>query len=289
MVLEQCSSEKGFVASHYIGTYRLLRMIRAGHACQVWEVMRDVDKQRLVLKALRESYRTNKEEIGFLKHEYQVAKDLDHPNVIKVYEFDIVRGIPFLALELFNALNLKQRLRMPWPDRREQLPDIVRQGMAAVAFLNDEGWVHRDIKPDNFLVDMGGDVRLIDFAIATKITRGFAAMFARKSKIQGTRSYMSPEQIRGETLDQRADVYSFGCMTFELFAERLPFTGVSSDELLQRQLKMPPPLLTSMVSDTTPELADLLQRMMAKDKNDRPDTMQDALNEFNRIRRYWKT
>jgi serine/threonine protein kinase len=277
------------VASHYIGTYRLLKMIRAGHACQVWEVMRDVDKQRLVLKALRESYRTNKEEINYLRHEFQVAKDLEHPHMIRVYEFDIVRGIPFLALELFHALNVKQRMRMPWPDRREQVPMIVKQGMGAVGYLNAQGWVHRDIKPDNFLVDPQGNIRLIDFAIAQRITRGLASMFARRGKVQGTRSYMSPEQIRNEPLDQRADVYSFGCMTFELFADRLPFTGVSSDELLQRQLKSPPPPLISMASDVTPEVSDLVQRMMAKNRDERPDTMEDALQEFNRIRRYWKT
>ena len=114
-------------------------------------------------------------------------------------------------------------------------------------------------------------------------------MFARRSKIQGTRSYMSPEQIRCESLDQRADVYSFGCMMFELFAERLPFTGVNSDELLQRQLRTPPPPLSSMAPDVAPEVSDLVQRMMAKDREERPDSMSNALEVFSRLRRYWRT
>jgi serine/threonine protein kinase len=272
----------------YIGSYRLLKLIRAGHTCQVWEAMRDVDNQRCVLKALREAFRTDREAIGYLKHEFEVVKDLEHPNLIQIFEFDIVRGVPFLALELFNAQNLKQRMRAEWPDRKEQLPDVVRRAGSSIGYLHQHGWIHCDLKPDNLLIDPSGNVKLIDFAIAQRIPRGWTRWLVRRSKIQGTRSYMSPEQIRREAIDARSDIYSFGCLLFELFGERLPYTGGSADELLQRHLTAPVPSLVSANSKVSPELSELVFRAMAKDRDQRPDSMEVFLAEFNRIRNYWK-
>ena len=89
--------------------------------------------------------------------------------------------------------------------------------------MNAQHWIHRDIKPDNLLVNSAGEVRLIDFALAYKPPTGLSRLFYRKIKPRGTRSYMSPEQIRGQLLDQRADIYSFGAMAFEVATGRTPF------------------------------------------------------------------
>ena len=110
-------------------------------------------------------------------------------------------------------------------------------------YLHEQGWIHRDIKPDNFLVNEEGDVKLIDFALAARERKGLGKLFGR-TKVQGTRSYMAPEQIRGKGLDARTDIYSFGCMLYELVSGRLPFTGVSPEELLRKHLYAPIPVLT---------------------------------------------
>ena len=130
--------------------------------------------------------------------------------------------------------------------------------------------MHRDIKPDNFLVNDEGDVKLIDFALAQRIRTGLSKLFGGRTKVQGTRSYMAPEQIRGKALDARADIYSFGCMLYELVSGRLPFTGVSPEDLLRKHLHAPVPVLAGANKNITPDFSDLVGMMMAKDADQRP-------------------
>jgi serine/threonine-protein kinase len=271
---------------NYIGSYRLLKLVRAGATCQIWEVMSDVDNRRCALKVLKDEFLNSKEEIGLLKHEFLVGQPLQHPNVIEIYEFNVARGIPYLALEYFESCNLKQWIRQETdPDRaRDMLPSIIRGSAEGLNYLHDQGWVHRDVKPDNFLVNEHGEVKLIDFAIAEKIKKGFAKFLSSKPKIQGTRSYMSPEQIRGEQPDMRSDIYSFGCMLFELFCGRPPFTGGSPDELLQKHLTAPVPSVLANNSEISPDFADLISRMMNKTPANRPGTMREFLDRFDSMR-----
>jgi eukaryotic-like serine/threonine-protein kinase len=265
---------------NYIGSYRLLKLVRAGASCQIWEAISEVDNRRCALKTLQEEHRSSKEEIALLRHEYTVGQSLHHPCVIEIYDFDVAKGVPYLALEYFESNNLKQWLRLVTDERqrRKQIPGILRQAAEGLEYLHRQGWVHRDVKPDNFLVNDAGQVKLIDFAIAERIKKGFAKFLAGKSRIQGTRSYMSPEQIRGEHPDARGDVYSFGCMVFEVMCGRPPFTGGSPDELLQKHLKAPIPSILAGNSNVSPDFAALITRMMNKNREARPSSMQEFLD-----------
>ncbi len=128
-----------------------------------------------------------------------------------------------------------------------------------------------------------GEVKLIDFALAVKKKGGLARLFSTKSKIQGTRSYMSPEQIRGQTLDQRADLYSFGCMVYELLGGKPPFTGSTTNELLNKHLRSAIPPLQGSNRNVSDEFAALAKSMLAKDPDQRPDSMADFLREMRGI------
>ena len=269
-------------AGNYIGTYRRLKLMRQGKTCQIWETM-GADNKRCILKVLRDEFRTDKVELAMLKHEYVVGSELEHPNCIEIYEYDVARGIPFTAIEYFRSLNLKQWIREP-NSNREWLPSIIEQASRGIIHLHGKGWIHRDLKPDNLLVNDEGEVKLIDFAIAQKQKKGLGRLFGGKNKVAGTRSYMSPEQIRAEPLDARSDIYSFGCLLFELCSGKLPFTGISSDDLLQRHLKSPVPSLTAFADDVNPTLAGLVERMMAKKREDRPETVEEFLHAFKKIR-----
>lgn len=267
---------------NYIGAYRRLKLMRQGKTCQIWETM-NPNNERCVLKVLRDEFRTDKSELAMLKHEYVVGSELEHPNCIEVYEYDVARGIPYTAIEYFRSLNLKQWIREP-EAKREWLPNIIEQASQGIIHLHSKGWIHRDLKPDNLLVNDEGVVKLIDFAIAQKQKKGFSRLFGGKNKVAGTRSYMSPEQIRAEALDARSDIYSFGCLLFELCSGKLPYTGTSSDDLLQRHLKSPIPSLTAFADDVNPTLATLVERMMAKKRDDRPETVEEFLHAFKKIR-----
>lgn len=258
-------------------------MIRQGKTCQIWETVRDSDGLRCVLKVLRDEFRQDKNELAMLKHEYVVGSELDHENCIRVFEFDIVRGVPFVALEYFNSLNLKQWIREPSANRA-WLPTIIEQSAQGIHHLHSKGWIHRDLKPDNLLVNDQAEIKLIDFAIGRKAKKGFGRLLGGRGTVAGTRSYMSPEQIRNEPLDARSDLYSFGCLIFEIVSRKLPYTGISSDDLLQRHLKSPVPSLTAFSDNVNPALGRLVERMMAKKPADRPSSALDFLHDFKKIR-----
>ncbi len=200
----------------FLGPYRLTRLIRLGSTCQVWEAMDETKNQRFALKVLRPEQRGNKAELALLKHEYEVACSLNHKNIIKILDFNRATETPFLVLELFSELNLKQAIRRGPEMIAHILDKVLLQTVEALYYFHSKGYVHCDIKPDNLLISRDGEIKLIDFTISTKVASGLRKLFNRGTKIQGTRSYMSPEQIRNQALDPRADVYSLGCVFYEL-------------------------------------------------------------------------
>lgn len=276
----------------YFGSYRLARLIRVGHTCEVWEAVNDGDGARVALKILVREQRKNASEVNVLRHEAEVGKHLNHPNIIKIHNFSIENDTPFLVMELFSALNLKLVLRKGIQPIAYMVPGIIEQAAQALYQMHSEGYIHCDVKPDNFLVSETGQVKLIDFAISRKANEGILSSLNPLRwlfwKLQGTRSYMSPEQIRRQRVDARADIYSFGCVLFELVGGKTPFTGDTPDDLLRRHLTAAIPSVQSLNNNITAEFATLVKRMMAKRREDRPESMWEFLKEF-RGTRVFKT
>ncbi len=265
----------------FLGPFQLVRLIRSGTTTQVWEALRTGEKERVALKVLMADYQNDKGEIAALVHEAEVGKELQHPNVIAVFDFHKEHGLPFISMQLFHAKNLKIELRERPEYVQINIKQIILKGAAGLAHMHEKGWVHCDVKPDNFLGDEQGNVKLIDFAIALKMKKGWFGGSKPKT-IQGTRSYMSPEQIRRKTLDQRADIYSLGCVIFELMSGRTPFNAANPDDLLNKHLSATVPNLLSC-SGATRDLSNLVMRMMDKNPDNRPQTLNDFMKEFQRI------
>jgi serine/threonine-protein kinase len=150
--------------------------------------------------------------------------------------------------------------------------------------MSASGYVHRDVKPDNILVNGIGEVKLIDFAIAMRPPKGLAKLFRRRGKAQGTRSYMSPEQIRGHVLDGRADVYSFGATCYELLTGRPPFRGKDAQDLLTKHILEKPVAPKQLNPDITDEFSHLILKMLEKKKEDRPRDFHDVLMQMRNMR-----
>jgi serine/threonine protein kinase len=255
-----------------------------GQNSQVFEAMHDGERQRYAVKFLLPDLARDKEQIGYMKNEFAVGSSLDHRRVIKVREMGSFSCGPYLALEFYPHPNLKFYIQQAPDQLTSKLSQVIEQAAEALAYFHSKDWIHRDIKPDNFLVSAAGEVKLIDFALAQKRKGGLSALFGGKQKIAGTRSYMSPEQIRGQPLDARADIYSFGCTLYELLAGKCPYTGSNTQDLLTKHLNSPVPSLVVSNRNVTPEFSSLVQRMLAKKPDDRPKSMDTFLQEFRAIK-----
>ncbi len=269
----------------YLGPYRLLNVVHTGHASLIWQAYDDAAGRIVGVKTLHEMDYSDRAQINFLHREYMVGRRLDHRYVIKVFPSRWDPRQPYFAMEWFASPNLKQRLNQGGAERLAPLvPTVIDRACRALAYFHGEGWVHCDIKPDNFLLADDGELRLIDFALAKRARRGMAKWLTPRKKPQGTKSYISPEQIRGSVLDGRADLYSFACTVHELISGRPPFTGTSANDLLTKQLRSSPPSLEALNPNVTADFAQLLRRAMSKNPDARPKTVDDFLREFRMIR-----
>jgi serine/threonine protein kinase len=259
----------------------MYHLIRAGAIYEIWAVRPMSETTAYAMKWLPPGSKYSRSTVAELKHEYHVGSSLDHPNVIKTYDFGKTSNGAYMLLELFKVPNLKQQLISGGHKKlHHRAKPILAAAAAGVAHLHEKGWVHRDVKPDNFLVREDDVVKLIDFNLTRKPAGALSKLFGGRSTVQGTHSYMAPEQIRGQQVDARADIYSFGCMLHEFFSGKPPFTANTPNELLQRHLTSKPQPLTVFDKNITPEFAAYVSRMMAKDAKDRPANMKDVMMEL---------
>jgi serine/threonine-protein kinase len=275
------------VAEEIIGGYRLQNLMMTGQTSQVWEVVELASGRHFAMKLLLPEHVTNGVHRRFILHEAKVGKKLAHPNIIKIVAVSENPKNPYFVMEFFPAGSLKLRLmRKQTEFINEHLHNILKKVATGLAYMNASGWVHRDIKPDNMLVNSAGEVRIIDFALAQRIEKPsfLGKLFKKRGKVQGTRSYMSPEQIRGEPLDGRADIYSFGASMFELVTGRPPFTGNTSQELLSKHIAEKPTSPQVFNPELTDEFSKLVLHLLAKKREQRPRDFHEVLMKLKTIR-----
>jgi serine/threonine-protein kinase len=277
------------VAEEVVGNYRLLNMLTQGQSSQVFEVVEVSSGRHFAMKILLPEKAGEAEHRRLLFHEAQVGKKLAHANIIKIVYVSQDPKTPYFVMEFFPSGSLELRIvRKQYDFVKEHAANIFKQAATAFAYMNASGWVHRDIKPHNILVNSAGDVRIIDFALAQRIQKPsfFSKWFRKKGWVQGTRSYMSPEQIRGEFLDGRADIYSFGASMYEISTYRPPFRAQSNQELLNKHIAEKPSSPQVYNPDLTDEFSELVLHMLAKKREDRPRDFHQVLMRLRTIRVY---
>ncbi len=257
-------------AEEYFGPYRVVNVVNVGQTSTLLQGYDPYERKFVGIKTLQNRYSRDKEQLSYLQWEYNVAKTLDHEKIIKIYKFGWDGKRPFLLMEWFPELNVKNLINSGYDNYAYMVIPIIRDMTESLGYLHEKKWVHRDVKPDNFLYGDGKGLRLIDFALTKKTKIGFASKFGFRSKAQGTASYIAPEQILSKAIDPRSDVYSLGCTIFELLSGRPPFTANSPTELLQKHVSAQIPSVTAKNRNVTPEMSDLLYWMLAKRPNDRP-------------------
>ncbi len=265
-------------AGQYLGSYRLLTQVGAGRGTQVWEAINDARNQRSAVKFLLATHAQNADMLRAMKHEFSVGQSLNHPQVIRMYDFDPNAKFPYLGMEFFGPSDVKQAIQQGLDRIAPLIPKVILEAAEGLAYFHQQGWIHRDIKPNNYLINDKGDVKLIDFALAERRKGFIGRLLHRQATVQGTRSYISPEQIRRKALDARTDIYSYGCMVHELIAGKPPFTGSTETELLNKHLKAAPPPLESINRNVTADFSLVVRQMLAKEPGERPESMNEVIH-----------
>lgn len=214
-----------------------------------------------------------------LIHEAQAASALDHPNIYTIYEIDETEnGQLFIAMAYYEGETLKEQIeRVKASSTGLQMivaTDIAVQIAQGLARAHEAGIVHRDIKPANIIVTKGGEVKIVDFGLAklagqTKITKTGTTM--------GTVAYMSPEQARGEAVDYRTDIWSFGVVMYEMLTGHLPFRGEYEQAVVYSIVNVEPQPITRLRADVPIEILHIVNKALAKNPADRYTTVADVL------------
>lgn len=266
-----------------LGSLTLLQQLGLGKHCQVWEATTKAG-DRVAVKVIVPEMASDAGQRQLLEHELKVATSLAHPTVIRIDRLSEEGGLPHLVMELFPHPNLKKQIQAGVGQLVPRLQRIVTELGLALDHVHARGWVHRDVKPENVLVAPDGQVKLIDLAIAARASGMLGRLLGGKTPPQGSPSYMSPEQIRGQALDARSDIYSYGCVIFELLAGRPPYTSSDTNDLLNKHVSAAVPAVDTVNRNATADATKLLRQMLAKKPADRPSSMQEVLGRLRAIR-----
>jgi tetratricopeptide (TPR) repeat protein/tRNA A-37 threonylcarbamoyl transferase component Bud32 len=255
--------------------YRLERELGGGGMSRVFVAEEKSLGRRVVVKVLPPEIAAGVN-VDRFRREIQMAARLQHPHIVPVLSSGEMDGIPFYTMPFVEGESARARLQRAGALSITEVIGILRDVAKALAYAHDHGIVHRDIKPDNVLLS-GGSATVADFGIAKAIaaarTEGESAhaTLTQIGSSIGTPAYMAPEQAAADpSTNHRADIYSFGCMAYELLAGRPPFMAKTPQRLLAAQMGETPEPITGLRLDTPPALAELVMRCLEKDADNRP-------------------
>jgi eukaryotic-like serine/threonine-protein kinase len=267
------------------GRYELDGIVGRGGMAEVYRA-RDIRLDRIVaIKTLRADLARDQIFQARFRREAQSAASLNHPNIVAVYDTgeDMTSGVPvpYIVMEFVDGRTVRDLLQEGHrllPDRSLEIIDGV---LRALDYSHQAGIVHRDIKPGNVMVTRNGDVKVMDFGIARAMSDAQATM-TQTAQVIGTAQYLSPEQARGERVDSRSDLYSAGCLLYELLTGRPPFTGDSPVAIAYQHVRENP-IPPSRVDPDVPAWADaIVLKAMAKSPADRYQTAADMRADLQR-------
>ena len=263
-----------------IGKYAVTGRIGRGGMGMVYRGYDEVLEREVAVKTLTLEGSLDDESRRRFAIEAKAAARLQHPNIITVYELGEDRGLPYIAMELLPGTDLEALMRSGEPLMLQEKLDLVIQVCRGLAYAHDHKVVHRDIKPSNIRVLEDGTVKIMDFGIAKLGGTGVT----KTGMMVGTVHYMSPEQIRGQTLDGRSDLFSVGVILYELLAGRRPFVGEGVTAVLYKIVhEEPPELDVGELGAEAAGLQDTMRRTLAKDREQRPATAAVLADELSRI------
>jgi len=274
-----------------ISHYRVIGKIGAGGMGVVYEAEDIRLHRRVALKFLPDNLAHDPRALERFKREAHAASSLNHPNICTIYEVEEHDGQPVIVMELLEGESLKERIRKG-PVPGDELLDLGIQTSDALAAAHAKGIIHRDIKPANIFVAGPGRMRILDFGLAKAIPRYRSEIGSDEESltvegvIAGTTAYMSPEQVRGEEIDTRSDLFSLGVVLYEVASGRRPFVG-KNHVLIVNAILNEEPLLASRVNPELPAGLDvIIAKALEKDREQRYQNASEMRADLQRLKRH---
>jgi serine/threonine protein kinase len=252
--------------------YELLEQIGAGGFGRVYRA-RDLHLEREVaLKVLHPALTRDPAGVERFRREAQLAARLSHPNIVDIYDIQGRSGLLWYTMELVRGPNLSLAVRDDGPFPVPRVLRLLREALSALAQAHSLGLVHRDIKPENMLLAPGGSLKITDFGLALALRAG---RYSGATSQSGTPQFASPEQLLGERVDPRSDLYSLTAVAYFALLGFPPFSGATPEQILAKQTTDQAPVLREEREDVTPELARVLARGLRADPAARYDSAAD--------------
>ncbi|SFJ94318.1 serine/threonine protein kinase [Halobacillus dabanensis] len=242
--------------------YRVQEMIGGGGMANVYLAHDTILDREVAIKVLRLEHGNDEEFIARFHREAQSATSLSHPNIVNIYDVGEEDDIYFMVMEYVDGMTLKQYIQQHSPVDVTEAVDIMRQIASAISHAHDNGIVHRDIKPQNILIDHYGHVKVTDFGIAMALS---ATALTQTNSVLGSVHYLSPEQARGGMATKKSDVYSLGIVFFELLTGRLPFSGESPVSIALKHLQHETPSPKRWNAEIPQSVENIVLKSTAKD------------------------
>lgn len=275
-----------------LGHYEIRSQIGKGGMGDVYLAQDTKLDRRVALKILPPEFAEDRDRMSRFVREARAASALNHPNIITIYEIGEAEGTHFIATEYIEGETLQTRLKRESLSLKSTL-EIAIQVASALDAAHRAGIIHRDIKPDNVMVREDGIVKVLDFGIAKLSATDTLAVDSesetliqvetRIGMIMGTVAYMSPEQARGQETDARTDLWSFGCVLYEMLTRQKPFQGATMTDVLANIVYREPASILAYRERTPAELERIVARAVNKNKDERYQSAKDLFNDLKQL------
>jgi len=266
------------------GRYELHRRLGRGGMAEVSLGRDQLLDRPVAVKALFPEFATDPAFVERFRREATAAANLNHPNIVGVYDWGEAEGTYFIVMEYVDGRSLAEILRSEGTLHPDRVADIGADVAAALGFAHRNGVVHRDVKPGNVLINTSGQVKVADFGIARAITASSDDNLTQVGTVMGTAAYFSPEQARGDAVDPRSDIYSLGCVLYELVVGRAPFSGETPVAIAYKHVHESPVPPRHLNVDVPPALEAIILKCLAKNPANRYPTAEDLRADLRRYR-----
>ena len=280
---DKLQDESDLLIGKIIGKYEILSKLGEGGSCVVFQA-RPIDGDGIVaMKILKNSNEVNQKVVDRLIREVHVASMLHHPNIVQVGGSGSKDGYYYIIMEYVEGETLRQKILREHYLSVSEAVRIIEQVTQGLAAAHNQNFVHRDIKPDNIMINPEGVAKIADFGLAKG--KAIDAHITQTGQIVGTPYYMSPEQAQTSSLDHRSDIYSLGVTFYYILTGRVPFEGTTPIEIILKHISSQPESIQKLNPKVPSGLARIIQKMMAKSKEQRYQNTLDLLDDLKKLKK----